>query len=156
MDLGSAICTPKAPDCPICPANAICKGKQSPESYPQKAAKKATPTRKRRIIVWENAKGEWFLEPREGEFLGGLYGFTEYAEATGTVSFRNRAYHLPQDGTLLGNVKQVYSHFKLEADVWRVAVGKESGEGWFSANSITKLALSGADHKVVKLLKTGD
>lgn len=154
MDLGAIVCLPKSPRCGECPANNICQGKDSPESYPAKAARKAVPVRTRRIVVWQNHAGQWHLEPREGDFLGGLYGFAEYPESAETVSFRNTAYHLPHDGELLGKVAQTYSHFKLDAQVWRVVVGEQTGAGWFAPVDIQKLALSGADHKVVALLVT--
>jgi len=35
MDLGSLLCTPKNPQCTICPLNAECQGKEEPELYTQ-------------------------------------------------------------------------------------------------------------------------
>ena len=35
MDLGSLLCTPKNPQCAICPLNAECQGKEEPELYTQ-------------------------------------------------------------------------------------------------------------------------
>lgn len=153
MDVGAMICTPKAPDCLACPAAAICAGKADPEAYPAKKAKKAVPVRQKEIVVFADAAGRWFLAPRETRFLGGLYGFAEYEAGRQAVYHENRAYHLPRDGRLLGEVQQTYSHFKLQANVWLVKTGEAGqSEGWFSSQEMAELALSGADYKVVKLI----
>src|SRR2546421_683112 len=34
MDLGATLCKKREPGCPLCPAQAICKGRSSPHSYP--------------------------------------------------------------------------------------------------------------------------
>ncbi len=77
MDLGSMICTPKAPLCGECPANIICNGKTAPELYPARKVKKASPTRQVTIMVMEDAAGKLFLEARKDALLGGLYGFPQ-------------------------------------------------------------------------------
>ena len=45
MDLGSMLCTPKDPQCPLCPLRDLCKGKASrePERFPAKSIKKKIP-----------------------------------------------------------------------------------------------------------------
>lgn len=141
MDLGSLVCTPKKPDCPTCPANAICEGKHAPENYPQKKAKKATPTRSVNIIVLHDGKGRLALEARDAALLGGLYGFTQMAPHTA----------LPKGATKLGSVRHVYSHFKLEGDVY-LAPAPKGHNRLYSATEITTLPLSGLDHKVLALV----
>lgn len=153
MDMGAIICTPKAPNCAACPASAICAGKAKPEVYPAKKAKKAVPVWQKEIVVFTDMVGRWFLAPRETRFLGGLYGFAEYESGTQAVYHENQAYHLPRDGRLLGEVQQTYSHFKLQANIWLVETGEQGqAKGWFPPRDTAKLALSGADHKAVKLL----
>ncbi|MGB1539323.1 MAG: A/G-specific adenine glycosylase [Rickettsiales bacterium] len=155
MDIGSMVCTKRNPACDICPSTAICKGKASPEAFPEAVKKKATPVRKRQIIAWRDNKGRYYLAPREGRFLNGLYGFAEYPETADTASFYNHAYRIAE-GECLGNVSQTYSHFRLDGTVWRIEVGDAREEGWFALEALDKLALSGVDHKVVSLLISAD
>lgn len=154
MDIGAMVCTKRNPFCDTCPANHICIGKAEPHRYPAVRQKKATPVRKSRIIVWSDAAlARMYLSPRDTAFLGGLYGFAEYPADAETVSFMNRAYDLQQAGRRLGEVSQTYSHFRAEAEVWRLEVDSQGeNEGWYSFSEIHTLALSGIDHKILKLV----
>lgn len=154
MDIGATVCTKRNPSCDICPANSICIGKSDPSHYPTAKAKKATPVRRFRIVVWNDAAlARVYLSPRDTAFLGGLYGFAEYPAETETVSFMNRAYDLQKAGLLLGEVNQTYSHFRAEAEVWRMDVDSQGeNDGWYSLSETQTLALSGIDHKIVKLV----
>lgn len=152
MDIGALVCTKRQPDCAACPANHVCLGKDAPQHYPAPKAKKAIPVRLTHIVVWQNDKGMVHMAPRETAFLGGLYSFAEYPATAETVSFQNRAYSLAE-AEKLGEVSQTYSHFRMDATVWRVPVGEAEGDGWYGAQEIRRLALSGIDHKVLQLIK---
>lgn len=141
MDIGAMVCTKTRPACMVCPAHTICAGKVAPENYPAPKAKKVTPVRKRVIVAWRNAQGEYHLTQREGKFLTGLYGFGEYET-------------LPEGaGEMLGHVTQTYSHFQLDAEVH---VG--TGQAWNTGSYHTlvqahALPLSRADAKALKLVE---
>ncbi len=138
MDLGSMLCTVKAPQCDACPFNGICSGKDEPHAYPAKKVKKSVPLRRKTIVVHTH-EGRYGMLQRKSRFLHGLWGFKEYEEidTEGMIS--------------LGSVTQKYSHFTLEGDVYLCEAYDEALE-WFGPEEISKLALSGADHKVLKLL----
>lgn len=139
MDVGAMLCTPRAPKCAECPANNICRGKDTPEKYPTKSMKNAVPVRKKTIIVLQNKKGEYFAEPRKGKFLAGLYGFVEVdAPPAG-------------GGIYLGAIRQQYSHFTLEADVY-LQKSRAFGKNWYSLAALKKLPISAAEQKILKLL----
>lgn len=138
MDLGSMICTPKAPKCPECPAMRICKGHTNPTAYPAAKIKKTVPTRKVVIVVKQDTKGRLLLEARDAKLLGGLYGFPQLDAA-------------PKGATNIGAVKHVYSHFKLEAEVVRVEVATSNSPDWHTKAEIKKLPLSKVDLKVLAL-----
>lgn len=150
MDVGAMVCTKRNPDCGACPANVLCEGQAAPQLYPAAKAKKATPVRTARIIVWHDGAGKLHLTRRDTAFLGGLYGFAEYPHHADTVSLHNKAYTLA-DAQRLGEISQTYSHFRMDAEVWAIKVENAQGEGWFSRTEITSLALSGIDHKVMNL-----
>lgn len=153
MDIGAMVCTKRNPDCISCPAAGICKGKAQPEAYPAKAAKKATPVRQAKLVIWQAENGALHLAPREGRFLQGLYGFPEYPLNAETAALHNHAYDLT-DAKKLGDVSQTYSHFRMDAEVWLVqANASGEGEGWFSMQEVANLALAGIDHKVIELCR---
>jgi len=139
MDIGATLCLPKSAQCDRCPLQSGCKGAaRDPLRYPEKKARKSIPVRKRHIIVYADS-GRCGLRQRTGRFLHGLWGFHEQAE-TPTGNLRP-----------LGSIVQVYSHFRLEADVWQCEA--HCGDlTYFTRGEIAALALSGADHKVLELL----
>jgi A/G-specific adenine glycosylase len=151
MDIGATICTPTSPACGICPLMDACAGRGDPLAYPQKRVKKVIPVRLKRILVCEVNK-RFFATPRTGALLGGLYGFPEY-EREGEMLFQGK----PCEGvlTLLGEIEQTYSHFRLKAQVYH-----KSGDladmtdirDWHTREEMALLPLSGADHKVLRLL----
>lgn len=142
MDLGSSVCTSKAPICSSCPFEVSCKGKNDPLLYPTKKAKKSTPIRQKHIIIHIH-KNRIALKQRQTRFLNGLWGFCEY-EYHEDISF----------SSVLGDISHIYSHFKLQAKVYVHHNHIEDYE-YFSLKEIKTLALSTADHKALALyLKT--
>ena len=96
MELGALLCTPKNPQCSICPLRSICIGKESPERYPYKE-KAASEKREEKIAVVKNKnkyrlvqgtkrqRGFWLFPSFNSQLmnwnktLGTLnYGFTKY------------------------------------------------------------------------------
>ncbi len=174
MDIGAMVCTKRAPRCKECPANAICAGTASPESYPAAKIKKATPVRKKYIFLLRNNAGEYFAEPRKGKFLNGMYGFVEKnicspleGERARTSDSDVRAVggkvcasrntplpnHLPQgEREYLGAIRQQYSHFTLEAEVY-LQKAQGSGKDWHSFSKLKKFPFSMAELKILKLLE---
>ena len=74
MDLGSAICTVRAPKCLLCPLREHCAAfaTGAPETYPVKAAKKAKPQR-HGTIFWLEQRGAVLLVRRPAKgLLGGM------------------------------------------------------------------------------------
>lgn len=154
MDLGSMVCTPKAPDCPACPANILCKGKEAPLRYPAPKAKKKSPTREMSILVLQDAAGRYHLEARGEALLGGLYGFPQVPRTT-DLRHPMREMHVEEWGDV-SNVLHIYSHFRLEGTVVHGKLRKRmSGPGWYSREEIAALPLSGVDHKVLALMDAG-
>ncbi|PHR56691.1 MAG: A/G-specific adenine glycosylase [Arcobacter sp.] len=142
MDLGSSICTSKAPVCLSCPFETQCKGKETPLLYPTKKIKKKIPIRQKHIIIHSH-KNKLALKQRQTRFLNGLWSFNEH-EHHEDITF----------SSLLGDISHTYSHFKLQAKVYIHHNYIEDCE-WFSLKEIKTLALSTADHKALELyLKT--
>ncbi len=139
MDLGSTVCMHKQPLCDICPLASGCQGKLSPLHFPTKKGKKKTPVRHKHIVIHTHNE-KYALKQRQSRFLNGLWGFSEY-EIEEDI----------QISQTLGEITQVYSHFKLQATV-HLRHEYISEHEWFSLDEIRELALSKADHKALALL----
>ena len=114
MDLGSSICTVKAPRCLLCPLADSCAARAAgtAEAYPVKAAKKAKPTRTG-TAFWIEQDGAVFLVQREGKgMLGGMRalpddGWSARADGHATPP-------VPGEWRPAGVVRHGFTHFDLE------------------------------------------
>jgi A/G-specific adenine glycosylase len=139
MDLGSMICVGKKPLCDLCPFQNSCAGKTAPHLYPSPKIKTHKPIRERFITVYTQ-NNRYALVKRTTRFLSGLWGFYESEELLSETNF-------------LGHITQHYSHFTLEADVYRCDDDFENNDyEWFTLDEIKNLTLSRADHKIVELI----
>lgn len=142
MDIGSYICTKSNPKCGECPLSIECKGKSTPEIYPEKQVKKKVPVRTRTIII-EAYNNDYSLTPRTTRFLNGLYGFREV-----------ETYHKEAEDIYIGDISQSYSHFTLEASVYHRALEAKANDlRWFNVKELKKLPVSKADEKAIALLE---
>ena len=142
MDIGSMVCTKRAPKCGQCPANDICKGKHAPELFPMAKQKKVVQKRHKIITVYRSCDGKYHATPRKSRFLNGLYHFTEIA-APEKPSLQAKP---------LGSITQQYSHFTLEAEVYLFPNKKISGKNWHTLAALKKLPMSMAEQKILKWL----
>lgn len=152
MDLGSMVCTPRNPSCGICPAQMVCKGKVSPQSYPEPKQAKIVPVRNRSIIILQDPEGRVWMEPRHGRFLNGLYGFTECDADQSSLLWLGKRLALSK-ALRIGEITQTYSHFRLEASIHLMQVNGQ-GNNWYEPEALAALPMSRADEKVLKLLKS--
>jgi A/G-specific adenine glycosylase len=122
MDLGATICTPKSPDCGICPVMAACAARKQgiAADLPAKSPKKPKPTRHGIAYLVQRQDGAWLLETRPDKgLLGGMLGWpgSEWAEGTPTEAPPLAAnWHDP--GL---EVRHTFTHFHLRLSL-RLAV----------------------------------
>ncbi|CAA6804185.1 MAG: A/G-specific adenine glycosylase (EC [uncultured Sulfurovum sp.] len=140
MDIGSAICTHKNPLCNTCPFSSLCQGKENPLSYPEKKKKKKKPIRKRTLVIYYK-EDKYALNQNSERLLSGLWGFKQEED-----------FEMITNATSLGDFKQHYTHFTLEASV--VLLKDKEQKSYFSIEEIHDLALSGADRKALALLES--
>lgn len=124
MDLGATICTPKRPNCLLCPWQEDCAAKHQgiEETLPRRAPKKPKPERQGTIWWLENEKGEVLMHrrPKKG-LLGGMMMLPSAGwDPDNDSTLRDI---LPQDWTpLAGSVVHVFTHFRLTLKVERLAI----------------------------------
>lgn len=119
MDLGATICTPKSPNCLICPFSDLCaaQAEGAPERYPIKPKQEARPTRRGHLYVLFG-QGRTVLTERRPDtgLLGGMMGLP-----TSPWSGEFGAPEFPSEGNweAVGEVRHVFTHFALTLKVWQ-------------------------------------
>lgn len=112
MDLGAVICTPKNPQCLLCPWQEYCLSKNA-EALEQIPQRKKTAKKEKQGFVYliSNTKGEVLIRKRtEKGLLSGLY---EFPWSDSEPLFPNA-----QDTKL--EVTHVFTHFKLHLKIYKI------------------------------------
>lgn len=121
MDLGATVCTPKKPNCLICPLNAMCAAREEgdPERYPMKAEKRALPTRFGAAFVLTRGDQVLLVRRPPTGLLGGMM-------MPPTSAWTEERQQDPLEGApgdfaweRVGEIRHVFTHFALKLDVWR-------------------------------------
>lgn len=162
MDLGATLCTPKSPNCLICPWAEHCLGRRRgiAETLPRKLPKRAIPTR-RGVAFWiEREDGAVLLRRRPAKgLLGGMMevpSTTWSTEVTGDIE--PSAPLEAQWSTVPGLVEHTFTHFHLELSVLKALThgdGVLRGDGdyrWVKPGDLHTEALPTVMRKVVTLV----
>ncbi|MEM1194610.1 MAG: A/G-specific adenine glycosylase [Pseudomonadota bacterium] len=151
MDLGSQVCTTKAPRCLLCPVSELCSARVEgePDRLPIKPARKAKPERRGTAYWIERNKGgqvQVWLVRREGSgMLGGMRALPDDGW-TARTDGRDKA---PLDGEWhdLGTVRHTFSHAHLSLTVRQLkspaAPGsvKDGGGEWWPIEALQDAGL---------------
>ncbi len=164
MDLGSAICTPRVPQCLICPLTNGCMARAlgTPAVFPVKPPKGEKPHRRGTVWWLERDDGHVWLERREEKrMLGGMAGLPGTAWDSRGGAVVRVAPPLETGWTPLNRpVVHVFTHFRLTLTVEtaRVPSGAEpSGAGqWWPLARITEAGLPTLYTKVARAVMRHD
>jgi A/G-specific adenine glycosylase len=157
MDLGSLVCTPKAPSCLLCPLNRHCEGYRLgiAERLPVKAAKPERPLKRGAAYVAFDTSGAVLLEKRpETGLLGGMLqpplgtwraSFPKTDEALADAPFHGA--WRKRDGF----VRHVFTHFALEIEVYTAVFARRpNAEGqWLEPERLAGAALPTVMRKLI-------
>ena len=157
MDLGATICTPRSPNCQICPWTDHCAGRKLgiAASLPRKMPKKKIPTRKA-IAFWIERRDGYVLlrrRPQKG-LLGGMmevpsspWETTQAANAVPPLKAKWKK--------LETRVEHTFTHFHLELGLWKAMTGDrslpEGAYSWVRLRDLEHEALPSLMRKVVAL-----
>ena len=136
MDLGATICTPKKPQCLLCPWRGDCAAfaRGDPESFPRRAAK--TPKQQRFGVAFRlEHGGRIFLVRRPDRgLLGGMAALptTPWREEKWTRAEALKHAPAKTKWTPQGSVRHVFTHFALELEVWRGEADGSERDGWWT------------------------
>ena len=120
MDLGATICTPKNPNCLICPWMSACRARDLgiAEALPVKAPKKQRPVRTARIFWAERADGAVLMRRREEKgLLGGMLEFPSSGWATGKDTTDLAPPYVSGWETTKKQIEHTFTHFHLVLDL---------------------------------------
>ena len=136
MDLGATICAPRNASCFICPLRPGCVASRQGEPlvYPVKPVKAERPVRKGHAFVMTDAAGDVYLQSRPEKGL--LAAMTEVPTSEWEAELGEPAYPHAAQWRHRGQVVHVFTHFRLELEVWSARVTTDGLDGgWWSAPS---------------------
>jgi len=141
MELGATICTPKRPNCLICPVSSLCKARKAgePERYPIKAKKKPKPHRTGHVFLLMDGE-RLFLERRpDTGLLGGMLGLPGSDWREGEAD-EKAGMPAEADWQRRGEVRHVFTHFSLTLTVWQGTLQGKRPEGeWVAVDRVDGL-----------------
>lgn len=151
MDLGATICAPRMAACMLCPIQPGCVATKAgdPTIYPLKPAKAGRPVRKGHAYVMRDADGDIYLQSRPATGL--LGGMTEVPGSDWAADLPSVDYPLLADWRHHGQVVHVFTHFRLELEVWSAQVGGQDLDGgwWTEPRALKGEALPTLFRKVL-------
>jgi A/G-specific adenine glycosylase len=139
MELGATICTPKKPQCHLCPVNSSCLGRETATNYP-----KPKKTKVKEITLWTcvefDADGNPVIHQRKQDGLfGGLWG---------PQLFEGQKPGKNEDDDFVGIVSHKLSHRAMNVHVF---VSTEQSQK--TGRNPSDLALSVLDQKILGLVR---
>lgn len=134
MELGALICTPRAPQCDVCPVRAHCLGRAAgiAESLPNKP-RKAAPTPVSGVCAVVERSGRILMGQRGPGLLGGMWEPLMATNVRDTNELvLSRAGLRATYSTSIGVITHVFTHRRLTLDVAKVVAAGEPmlGEGY--------------------------
>jgi A/G-specific adenine glycosylase len=152
MDLGATLCTRSKPQCLICPLEADCQARHSPDptQFPIRKPKKAAkPERSIQLLVMANSHGQLLLEKRpQTGIWGGLWSLPEVASDDSIVLHIEQRFATQVSAvTPLSSFRHTFSHYHLDIspshvqieDITMVMEGEKYQ--WFSQQDALTLGL---------------
>ena len=117
LDLGAMICTPKSPNCLICPMQNLCNGKINPTIYPTPKTSSLTPLTLH-LIIYIDSQGKMAFvyekgdkKDKKGGLYQGLYNLPQLE--TGAVTNKQGFYKY-------GSFKHHYTKYAITANVYKL------------------------------------
>lgn len=145
MDLGAMVCTPRSPQCKVCPLQAHCAASTDgmAENYPVKQGK--VKQRERRFIyIWVECSGHVALRQRPAGDIWQSLWEPFFMETTGEETAALPAW-ADKAVLLQSRMKHILSHQVLYADAYRAEVDHRptlpEGYQWVPLSEVDRYAL---------------
>ncbi len=161
MDLGATLCTPRQPQCEVCPVSASCVARREGRVnvLPAPRPRKALPHRKTVMLVLEHA-GTLLFEKRPASGIwGGLWSFPELEESDDLEhACQNRFGARVRAANRLPDVEHGFTHFRLTITPKYVEVGSleprvtEPFSEWMTLHAARAAAIPAPVRRILGLL----
>ncbi len=162
MELGALVCTPRNPDCPVCPWKTRCRARatSSPETFPE--ARPSPAVEKRRVAVGWVRRGRRFLLERPGNaspFRGTwdvpAVELSDDGDASGSWSALIDLGIRPHGDTPVATLHHGIMNRRLTLEVFACSppaggVGGDPDRRWLDPDRLGDTAVSGATRKIVR------
>jgi len=135
MELGATVCTPRGPQCLICPLVGLCKARGEMVS-----AKTSVPQKKRNIhYALDRRDGSVFLtqRPQDIRLMAGMWELPEIPEP-------------PDHAKPFLTVKHSITVTDYTVNIWTVPAPADVRGDWWAVERLPKLALSGLARKILR------
>lgn len=171
MELGALICTPKSPDCTVCPIIKFCRAYRSgnPSSLPRKPPRKIRPHHILCVgIVWRENQELLIVRRPENGLLGGLWEFPTVILEKGETLLDGCIRGVKEKTGIRVKIKKefqtfnhVYTHFSVTLNAFQCkylggrAKPLDCEEVcWVPPKKLEAFAFSKANRKLIESLKT--
>jgi A/G-specific adenine glycosylase len=154
MELGATVCLPRRPQCILCPWREGCAGAASgaPERFPARPRRAARPTRRGVAFAALSPDGLLLRRRPERGLLGGMAELptTAWRAEPWDEAETLASAPLPADWRRAGRIEHVFTHFRLELEVY-VATVEASGAGdWRPLDRLGEAALPSVMKKAIR------
>ncbi len=139
MELGALVCTPRQPQCLLCPVRAHCAAEQ-PETLPKKQPRRKT-VALAEDCAWIVKSGSVLLEQQDGRRWRGLWKLPAFDVR-------------PRDSALLLALEYPFTHHRVTLSVFAGAAPKTLSEGqrWFPIPTLEEAAMPSPHRRAVRRL----
>ncbi len=167
MDLGSIVCTPRKPKCPVCPLAHWCEAHRQglQETIPRKSAKRFLPHHDVVVGVIGNRAEKLLINRRPDDgLLGGLWEFPggkrKAGETLAGALVREIREELGIDIEVLGKIGTIrhgYSHFRVTLHAYRCRkaggrVRSSRERRWVTPGELESFAFPRANRKLLEII----
>lgn len=156
MDLGSMVCTPRAPRCGACPLHGECRARQRGlvDSLPRRSPRKRRPWRQAIAFWLESADGRVMLTRRRGQsLLGDMLEVPSTPWRDDAWTLREAMAHAPRPGNwslLAGSVEHTFTHLTVTFRIATLPSAAESDDDrWHTREAFSALALPAMTWKII-------
>ena len=171
MELGALICTPRQPQCAICPMRGVCRAfsLKKMEAFPKKRKKMSVPHKVVGASVIVNRKNQFLIAQRhpEGGLLAGLWEFPGGKQAPGETMPECIRRELREEmgvnldiGPHLVTVHHAYSHFTIELHAYfaKIRSGRPhhldcADHAWVTCEEFDSYPFSKADLEIIRAIR---
>ncbi len=149
MELGQAVCTPRAPDCARCPLKRSCQARaQGVVDRLPETAKRPKTTPVHRVAAIAERRGR-FLVAQEPD---GLWRFPNATVERGETAIAALARVGAKPRGLLISVRHAVTRYRITLDAYRCTLPARTGGSWKAPDELEALAMPAAHRRIAQVL----